>query len=224
MGADDPSGEVIELSGTKIALDQLKGDGPFHFSLHLSETWVEEVLSKTDAEAQGPVRVEVELSEQYGKSFLIRGQLEGRIRVPCARCLELSSVSAAAPLCATFIPEHSYRQELMDVDGVEFANEADLSAALGEADRFPYRGQELELGGLLGEQVLVAYPMRVLCALGEQCLGLCGQCGRDLNAVKRGEIKGKYCCEGSKEAPEEELSPQQLAWQRALREFGEQKS
>lgn len=224
MSADNLGAEVIELSGTKIVFDQLKGDGPFRFRLRLEEPWVDKVLQKTDAEAKGPVTVSLELSEQYGKSFLIRGELEGWIRVPCARCLEPSEVSASAELCATFVPEHEYRQELMEIEGEEFANEEDLSAALGESDRFPYRGQELDLRTLLTEQILVAYPMRVLCELGEACLGLCSQCGRNLNKLSSGERSACPQCGTAKDpaaGDEEELSPQQKAWQRALREFGQ---
>jgi uncharacterized protein len=42
-----------------------------------------------------------------------------------------------------------------------------------------YSGDEINLEPLVREQVLLALPTRPLCA--EDCRGLCGGCGMDLN-------------------------------------------
>jgi uncharacterized protein len=42
-----------------------------------------------------------------------------------------------------------------------------------------YASDEIDLAPLIGEQVLLALPTRPLCA--ENCRGLCGQCGANLN-------------------------------------------
>jgi uncharacterized protein len=42
-----------------------------------------------------------------------------------------------------------------------------------------YASDEIDLAPLIGEQVLLALPTRPLCA--ENCHGLCGQCGANLN-------------------------------------------
>jgi uncharacterized protein len=43
-----------------------------------------------------------------------------------------------------------------------------------------YSGDEINLDPLVREQVLLALPTRPLCA--EDCRGLCGGCGADLNS------------------------------------------
>lgn len=206
-----------KLESPVISLDALEGEAPYALSIRLSTAWVARLLEKTDAEVQGPFEVELELSELNGGEYLLRGSLAGTMTVPCARCLADSKVDASAPLCVSFVPELQYRQELAELGDIQGDD-----SSLAESDRQPYRGKEIDLRPLLSEQILVAYPMRTLCALGERCLGLCGQCGQDLNAVARGELPPCDCA-AAERAVDEQPSPQQAAWERALRQFGEGK-
>lgn len=207
----------VKLESPVILLDALEGESPYALTLALKPSWVAQVLEKTDAEVQGPFEVELELSELSGGEYLLRGRLGGNMTVPCARCLADSKVDASAPLCVSFVPELQYRQELAEMGDVQGDD-----SSLAESDRQPYRGKEIDLRPLLGEQILVAYPMRTLCELGEACLGLCGQCGLDLNAVARGELPPCDCA-AAEQVVDEAPSPQQAAWERALRQFGEGK-
>lgn len=206
-----------ELSQPVVVLDELQGDPPHQLELNLATSWVEEVLAKTDAEIRSPFTVQLELSEQSSGEYLVRGELRGSLTVPCARCLADSFVDASAPLCVSFVPELQYRQELADMGDVQGDH-----LTLAESDRQPYRGKSIDLRPLLSEQILVAYPMRSLCDLGEACRGLCGQCGLDLNAVARGELPPCACADALRSV-DEAPSPQQAAWERALRQFGEGK-
>lgn len=206
-----------ELSTPVIALDELSGEPPYQLELSLASDWVQKVLAETDAEIQAPFTLRFELSEQSTGEYLVRGDLRGSLKVPCARCLTDSSVDASADLCVSFVPELQFRQELAEMGDIQGDQ-----ITLAESDRQPYRGKEIDLAPLLSEQILVAYPMRTLCELGEACRGLCGQCGLDLNAVARGELPPCGCADAlqsSDDAP----SPQQQAWERALRQFGKGK-
>jgi uncharacterized protein len=46
-------------------------------------------------------------------------------------------------------------------------------------DQYQYQGNQLELAPMLREHVILSAPMQPLC--GNDCLGLCAQCGKNLN-------------------------------------------
>jgi uncharacterized protein len=62
-----------------------------------------------------------------------------------------------------------------------------------ELDVCFYEGGELDLSGLLKEQVLLGLPMKTVCS--EDCKGLCPKCGMDLN-------EGRCNCPGEAAAGE----------------------
>lgn len=205
----------IELTQPAISLDELQGDPPHELTLSLDPAWIREVMAETDAELSSAFTVHLEVSEQGAGQYLVRGELRGKLTVPCARCLDDSAVDASAPLCVSFVPELQYREELAEMGDVQGDH-----LTLAESDRQPYRGKTIDLRPLLSEQILVAYPMRVLCHRQEACAGLCSQCGLNLNHVAEGKVPPCDCSNFTKEE-KEEPSPQQAAWERALRQFGE---
>jgi uncharacterized protein len=46
-------------------------------------------------------------------------------------------------------------------------------------DQYQYQGNQLELAPMLREHVILSAPMQPIC--GDDCLGLCVQCGKNLN-------------------------------------------
>lgn len=94
---------------------------------------------------------------------LVRGRLSGRIVTPCDRCAEDTTV----------VLDNSF--ELFE----ELPRQGEQSL---EESRMRRRGKviELDAGGLLWEQFVLAMPVKPLCS--EGCLGLCPGCGRNLNA------------------------------------------
>jgi uncharacterized protein len=46
-------------------------------------------------------------------------------------------------------------------------------------DQYQYQGNQLELAPMLREHVILSAPMQPLC--NNDCLGLCAQCGKNLN-------------------------------------------
>ena len=65
---------------------------------------------------------------------------------------------------------------------------AGSAASMEEADEedemYWYQGDHLDLAPMLREQVILAAPMQPLCR--EECLGLCSQCGQNLNERRCG--------------------------------------
>lgn len=101
-----------------------------------------------------------------GTELLLNGELKATTIAVCARCAEefetLSTRNFRYILVPRVIGEHNGRDERGD----------DLEFAV-------YDGDEVDLGPLVQEQVLLALPTRPLCR--EDCRGLCPQCGLNLN-------------------------------------------
>lgn len=102
-----------------------------------------------------PVRLDV--SRMVGGGFSLRLRFDSAISGPCVRCLE-----PAAP-----------------VTGVD-VREVDQPGG-GEELTSPYvEGDQLDLHAWAHDAFALALPAQVLCT--PECLGLCPQCGANLNA------------------------------------------
>lgn len=123
-----------------------------------------------------PLAVDLE-ARSVGEGVLVRGSIRTVLDRECRRCLE------------------PVRQEVEDrVDLLFEPLEGEEAEELGgEVYPLPARGDELELGPALREQVLLRVPEFVECR--KDCRGLCPHCGADLN-------RGACGC-----APEAEPSP-----------------
>jgi uncharacterized protein len=110
--------------------------------------------------------------ERHGKhdsllDIRLHGSLVTSVELACARCLEpvATEVQRSYDLL--------YRPQGVDAD----SHERNVTAAESEVGY--YSGDALLLEDALREQVLLALPLRVLC--GEDCRGLCANCGRNRN-------------------------------------------
>jgi uncharacterized protein len=179
-----PEGDasVLPLGALKIEVDTLE-EGVHPIEVALPHAWVAEILAETDAIAEQDGTAQLELTLQADRTVLVRGRLEQRFMVPCARCLEPAVVDVGAEteeLCVTFVPADRLRSwaEFTGTPGDE--DEIDPLDPT-ELDELGYQGSSIDLRALIAEQILLAYPMRILCTRGEACLGLCMRCGVDLN-------------------------------------------
>ena len=95
-------------------------------------------------------------------------KIDGRtvlvIRIPCDRCLEDVDVSFS----------------------IEIEKEIDLERlAAGDSEELENAcymiGKELDVDQLIFGEILVSWPMKVLCR--EDCAGICKRCGANLNLV-----------------------------------------
>lgn len=178
-----------EKSDLVLDVDELsrKGMGPHRVERELSVEWVRNALRKTDARVYDPSAMEIDITIQGDGRVLLQGSLSGAYAVPCARCLTDSQVSADTEICVSYVPADVMRsylaeagQELGDADDPE----GGLELGSGDLDEFAYEPPHIDLGVLASELLSVAYPMRVLCTLGEACQGLCGNCGANRNGVE----------------------------------------
>ncbi|MDA1184606.1 MAG: DUF177 domain-containing protein [Acidobacteria bacterium] len=99
--------------------------------------------------------------------FRLVGTVASELELPCSRCLDPFRLPVAGPFDVRYLP----------------ASEASASVehemAVEDLETSYYRNDEIDLNELLREQFYLALPMKPLCS--EECLGLCGQCGTNLN-------------------------------------------
>jgi uncharacterized metal-binding protein YceD (DUF177 family) len=173
------------VDALRVDLDQLE-PGAHPLVVELPTAWVAKALEDTDAIVESGGVARLELTLQADRTLLVRGRLELSYAVPCARCLEPAPVDVGeetGDLCVTFVPADRLRSWAEytgapdDEDEIEPLEPAEL-------DEIGYEGSTVDLGGLLAEQIVLAYPMRALCARGEACLGLCMRCGAELNSAR----------------------------------------
>ncbi|HKQ34692.1 MAG TPA: DUF177 domain-containing protein [Nitrospiraceae bacterium] len=168
-------GVTMEL--LRPLLTEITADG---LSL-VGEVTAEELgLTEDDAVLTGPLAVSLDLTNIEGL-VAVTGVLEGTILRECVRCLNKYEDPLAFSVRAAFIPEPKpaprhpkrvdTRKTRAEVVEVDLEEEPD--------DQYHYQGNQLELASMLREHVILSAPMQPLCS--EDCLGLCAQCGKNLN-------------------------------------------
>jgi uncharacterized protein len=128
-----------------------------------------ETRQKTPLRASGEAEL---IRENRGARDVIEdirlvGSISTQVEVRCARCLDPveRDVSESFDLL--------YRPQGVDAAGDEVAIcEADTEIGY-------YRGEGVLLEDVLKEQILLALPVKLVCAA--DCKGLCPHCGRNLN-------------------------------------------
>jgi uncharacterized protein len=110
-----------------------------------------------------------------GDNVFARGELTAWIELACSRCLVSLHHKIAEPLALTFLPGG-----MLPLEGDTEDDKADLDESNAETDdTYGYEGEELDMGPVLDERLLLAIPYAPLCK--PDCLGLCSQCGANLN-------------------------------------------
>jgi uncharacterized protein len=105
--------------------------------------------------------------DKSGAQFRLTGTVKTTLELPCSRCLEPLTLPVDVAFDLRYQP-----RELNTGEGEREVGGEDLSTAFYEDDT-------IDLGLLMREQFYLALPMKPLC--GEGCLGLCAQCGTNLN-------------------------------------------
>jgi uncharacterized protein len=116
--------------------------------------------------------------KRTGVDVIITGQVDSHIPLECGRCLDEFKMGLTVPV------ELAYSKE-----GALEGDEADLP---DEELLRVFMDDEIDLGHLVDEQVMLNVPMKPLCS--EGCKGLCPRCGTDLN-------KGECQCPKDKGDP-----------------------
>ena len=160
-----------------IQLDQIKEHGisrQYQLSPHDfpdASAWEE----SGDFKLHEPVRVEVTLN-RIGGLIEAKGRVATKVESSCGRCLKNFTFDLDEPFVLTFTNEPLTVHD----DGVDAEEGVELSAE--ELGLIPFVGESIDLSEAIGEQFLLALPVRPLCS--EECQGLCPYCGIDLNEKK----------------------------------------
>ncbi|MGD2136562.1 MAG: DUF177 domain-containing protein [Gemmatimonadales bacterium] len=117
------------------------------------------MLSDLDVAFAAPVRVEGRLTESGSDDFLWNAAIRTTVTQACRRCLAPVAVEVAADV------------QVLLTDG-DMGDDPSTYP-------IPADGQELELGDIIREELILALPSYVLCR--EDCRGLCARCGKELN-------------------------------------------
>ena len=128
------------------------------------------------------------ITNQENKTLFIRGAVDVTLSIPCGRCLE----EVPTQIC-------------FDIDKkLDIAESVLVDDEMEENDYLI--GFELDVDKLVYAEILVNWPMKVLCK--EDCEGICKVCGANLN-------KGDCGCQRT------ELDPRMAAIQDIFSKFKE---
>lgn len=98
--------------------------------------------------------------------------LHGNFRVPlkanCDFCLSPTTLEIEEEFELKLVPEHS-----------EMIPEGDLEIPSDGVDTDYYQGQEIDLGKVFEDQLVLELPLSIRCS--ETCKGVCSSCGVNLN-------------------------------------------
>jgi len=144
--------------------------GPRRFDFSFQEDWWQgDEETGQIIGIDGPLNVHMSIY-RVGSRYALEGQLTGRLRVMCGRCLEPFSNDLESEFKLFLAPSPP------DTDQIELElSEDDLSTDVIE-------GNELNLDDIVSAQVYLSLPMKLICR--EDCLGLCPVCGTNLNMEK----------------------------------------
>ena len=120
---------------------------------------------------KGDLRALVTL-ERSGERILARGSVKTEIALCCDRCLE----SFSSPLALDFQLVLELPASGDDAGGHLVAEHG---AEFGEIDVVVLSEPLIDLGDILYQQVILAMPQKILCR--DDCRGICGVCGQNLN-------------------------------------------
>ncbi len=127
-------------------------------------------LDSPDHEIAGQPVV-IAFAERGGAKVELSGTIEATIRFNCDRCLEPVALNVDEHFDLFYIPSS---QPEGSKDETELT-EGDLTVSF-------YTDGAIDIDDVVREQIELELPMSKLC--GEQCRGLCPQCGSNRNQVK----------------------------------------
>ena len=162
---------------------------PEGLSLSCEATGHQLGLDEPEEKFQGPLMIQLELVQQEGP-ITVTGTLEGTAIRQCVRCLADYSDPLFVTLYAEYLPQSGVTTKPPPSDegrrGPRRAGQPVEPVAEVEEDDevYLYQGDHLDLVPMVREQVILAAPMQPLCR--EECLGLCPQCGQNLNERRCG--------------------------------------
>jgi uncharacterized protein len=117
---------------------------------------------------------------------LLEARTELPLAAPCTRCVADVHLTLPVNFTLNLVPAQAERNRSTEEGDDSDQPDAESSGSfdLAEADLDTYHGKTIDLDPIIREQVLLALPMQVVCR--EDCRGLCGMCGQNLNEAACG--------------------------------------
>ena len=169
-----------------VQVEQIR-EGGLVLTQSLPQPFLAEVLADAVREgfhAQGPAALRVSFVRTSG-GVLVEGSVDLPLLAPCKRCATEVGFSVPVHFLLNLVPAESKKERATDEPGKdEPETESSGSFELGQADLDTYHGKTIDLDPIVREQVLLALPMHAVCR--EDCRGLCGMCGQNLNEAACG--------------------------------------
>lgn len=172
-----------------VTVDQIR-EGGLSLDETLSESFLMHALAEvkdTGFRPDGPATLHLRL-QKTASGVLLRGSTEVAVHTPCRRCL--ADVHLEVPVSFTLnLVAPVARAHGKGQDGDDPRTERAGSFDLERADEELFDGKTIDLDPLVREQVLLALPMHASCR--EDCKGLCGSCGQNLNEGQCGCVTNR---------------------------------
>ncbi|HXK59744.1 MAG TPA: DUF177 domain-containing protein [Acidobacteriota bacterium] len=149
-----------------IDINELRERGePLVVDANYSESELKIHSETTSLTRPAHARLRVSLA---GERLRVTGHLSADLEIACSRCLKPVGMQVDKDVDLEYWPDPEVEKE-----GEEIAlSYEELSIGF-------YRGELFDLSGVVSEQIVLEIPMKPVCD--EACLGLCPQCGVDLN-------------------------------------------
>jgi uncharacterized protein len=158
---------VDDVKKKRIDLDEEEPAQHYPSLVHVEEAG--------EATFTAPVHVQVSGIWEFDH-VRVGGKVSSAARLVCSRCLKEFELPVSSDFTIFYTEAKGDEME----EEVELSDEQLISAS--------YTGDEIDLDPEIAEQVMLELPYKPLCT--EDCLGLCPQCGADLNAGECGCDRG----------------------------------
>jgi uncharacterized protein len=140
---------------------------------------VNEALVATDVHVEGEEtftlapagRLECRVDKVDGVSIHVRGQMTAALEMTCSRCLESFAFPIDQELDLFYLPHAADTASEEEEEEVEL-KDRDMVVCY-------YKGERLDLGDTIREQLFLAAPVKPLCRA--ECQGRCPACGANRN-------------------------------------------
>lgn len=135
-----------------------------------ADPWFKKVIEDAVSERLGDLEATLAARiSRADKSVEAIGGVYIKADVPCDRCLTKFIYEEQIPFRIIMEPMPSGGKAEED-DGEDISEALDFSY---------YSGDEIDIGDIIRQHIVIAQPMSLICAV--TCRGLCPECGKDLN-------------------------------------------
>ena len=169
-----------------VQVEQIR-EGGLTLTQPLAQPFLAEVLADAVQEgfqAQAAAALRASFVRTSG-GVLLEGSVDLPLAAPCKRCSTEVALTVPVRFVLNLVPAESKKERASDGQGKdEPETESSGSFELGQVDLDTYHGKTIDLDPIVREQVLLALPMHAACR--EDCRGLCGMCGQNLNEAACG--------------------------------------